>query len=162
MAKPIRSCYLQNDDFILYPKTADVMVVDKDGKNLQDKINAINEQIEQIAETGTNIDLSNYATKDFVSQELSDKLNQVLKPESIPYTNDKFEDLTDIGKAIDFLLENNKKEISIDWDKINNKPQIANGLALTETELILKSDDDSISSVPIVEDYDIDNIINEL
>ncbi len=162
MAKPIRSCYLQNDDFILYPKTADVMVIDKDGKNLQDKINAINEQIEQIAETGTNIDLSNYATKDFVSQELSDKLNQVLKPESIPYTNDEFEDLTDIGKAIDFLLENNKKEISIDWDKINNKPQIANGLVLTETELILKSDDDSISSVPIVEDYDIDNIINEL
>lgn len=64
-------------------------------------------------------------------------------------------------KAIDLILDSDNIK-SIDWKQVDNKPVIANKINLTETELILQSDDDTISSVPLVEDIDIDNIIDNL
>ena len=64
-------------------------------------------------------------------------------------------------KAIDLILDCDNIK-SIDWKQVDNKPVIANKINLTETELILQSDDDTISSVPLVEDIDIDNIIDNL
>lgn len=164
MAKPIRSCFLQNDDFLLYPKTADVMVVDKDGKNLREKMDAINNQIELLENAAFgNVDLSQYVTKEQLNQEIADKMNDILDKtaEDISYTNDNI-GVTNVAEAIDYLLANNNSNIIFDWENMQNKPQLANKLELTQSELVLKSDDDSMSSVPLMEDNDIDIIINQL
>ena len=166
MTKPIKSCYLQNKDYVLYPKTADVMVVDQDGNNLRDKMMAINEQIEVLSEAAfKGIDLSDYATKDELAQEVADKVNEItsnMVAEDIKYSNDKFKELTTVSSAIDYLLANNNSNIIFDWENMQNKPQLANKLELTQSELVLKSDDDSMSSVPLMEDNDVDIIINQL
>lgn len=166
MTKPIKSCYLQNKDYVLYPKTADVMVVDQDGNNLRDKMMAINEQIEVLSEAAfKGIDLSDYATKDELAQEVADKVNEItsnMVAEDIKYSNDKFKELTTVSSAIDYLLANNNSNIIFDWENMQNKPQLANKLELTQSELVLKSDDDSMSSVPLMEDNDIDIIISQL
>lgn len=166
MTKPIKSCYLQNKDYVLYPKTADVMVVDQDGNNLRDKMMAINEQIEVLSEAAfKGIDLSDYATKDELAQEVADKVNEItsnMVAEDIKYSNDKFKELTTVSSAIDYLLANNNSNIIFDWENMQNKPQLANKLELTQSELVLKSDDDSMSSVPLMEDNDIDIIISKL
>lgn len=164
MAKPIRSCFLQNDDFLLYPKTADVMVVDKEGKNLRDKMDAINNQIELLENAAFgDIDLSQYVTKEQLNQEIADKMNDILDKtaEDISYTNDNI-GVTNVAEAIDYLLANNNSNIIFDWENMQNKPQLANGLELTDSELILKSDNDSMSSIPLMEDNDVDIIINQL
>lgn len=166
MTKPIKSCYLQNKDYVLYPKTADVMVIDQDGNNLRDKMMAINEQIEVLSEAAfKGIDLSDYATKDELAQEVADKVNEItsnMVAEDIKYSNDKFKELTTVSSAIDYLLANNNSNIIFDWENMQNKPQLANKLELTQSELVLKSDDDSMSSVPLMEDNDIDIIISQL
>ena len=166
MTKPIKSCYSQNKDYVLYPKTADVMVVDQDGNNLRDKMMAINEQIEVLSEAAfKGIDLSDYATKDELAQEVADKVNEItsnMVAEDIKYSNDKFKELTTVSSAIDYLLANNNSNIIFDWENMQNKPQLANKLELTQSELVLKSDDDSMSSVPLMEDNDIDIIISQL
>lgn len=166
MAKPIKSCYLQNKDYVLYPKTADVMVIDQDGNNLRDKMIAINEQIEVLSDAAFgNIDLSKYVTKEEVAQEVANKVNELTSniiAEDIKYSNEDFEELNSIASAIDYLLANNNSNIIFDWDNMQNKPQLANKLELTQSELVLKSDDDSMSSVPLMEDNDIDIIINQL
>ena len=164
MAKPIRSCFLQNDDFLLYPKTADVMVVDKDGKNLREKMDAINNQIELLENAAFgDVDLSQYVTKEQLNQEIADKMNDILDKtaEDISYTNDDI-GVTNVAEAIDYLLANNNSNIIFDWENMQNKPQLANKLELTQSELVLKSDDDSMSSVPLMEDNDVDIIINQL
>lgn len=166
MAKPIKSCHLQNNDYILYPRTADVLVIDRNGVNLKDKLDAINEQIDQLENAAFgDTDFSKYITKEELSQEISNRVDDILTrktAEDISYTNDNLKDVTNIAEAIDYLLVNNNSNIVFDWDKINNKPQIANKLELTSSALILKSDNDSMSSVPLMEDNDIDNIIKEL
>lgn len=164
MAKPIRSCFLQNDDFLLYPKTADVMVVDKEGKNLRDKMDAINNQIELLENAAFgDIDLSQYVTKEQLNQEIADKMNDILDKtaEDISYANDNI-GVTNVAEAIDYLLANNNSNIIFDWENMQNKPQLANGLELTDSELILKSDNDSMSSIPLMEDNDVDIIIDQL
>jgi hypothetical protein len=164
VAKPIRSCFLQNDDFLLYPKTADVMVVDKEGKNLRDKMDAINNQIELLENAAFgDVDLSQYVTKEQLNQEIADKMNDILDKtaKDISYENDNI-GVTNVAEAIDYLLANNNSNIIFDWENMQNKPQLANGLELTDSELILKSDNDSMSSIPLMEDNDVDIIIDQL
>ena len=166
MTKPIKSCYLQNKDYVLYPKTADIMVIDQDGNNLRDKMIAINEQIEVLSDAAFgDIDLSKYVTKEEVAQEVANKVNELTSniiAEDIKYSNEEFKELNSVASAIDYLLANNKSNIIFDWENMQNKPQLANKLELTQSELILKSDDDSMSSVPLMEDNDIEIIINQL
>ena len=166
MTKPIKSCYLQNKDYVLYPKTADVMVVDQDGNNLRDKMIAINEQIEVLSDAAFgDVDLSKYVTKEEVAQEVANKVNELTSniiAEDIKYSNEDFKELNSIASAIDYLLANNNSNIIFDWENMQNKPQLANKLELTQSELVLKSDDDSMSSVPLMEDNDIDIIIDQL
>ena len=166
MTKPIKSCYLQNKDYVLYPKTADIMVIDQDGNNLRDKMIAINEQIEVLSDAAFgDIDLSKYVTKEEVAQEVANKVNELTSniiAEDIKYSNEEFKELNSVASAIDYLLANNNSNIIFDWENMQNKPQLANKLELTQSELILKSDDDSMSSVPLMEDNDIEIIINQL
>lgn len=166
MTKPIKSCYLQNKDYVLYPKTADIMVIDQDGNNLRDKMIAINEQIEVLSDAAFgDVDLSKYVTKEEVAQEVANKVNELTSniiAEDIKYSNEEFKELNSVASAIDYLLANNNSNIIFDWENMQNKPQLANKLELTQSELILKSDDDSMSSVPLMEDNDIDIIINQL
>ena len=81
--------------------------------------------------------------------------------EDISYENDDI-GVTNVAEAIDYLLANNNSNIIFDWENMQNKPQLANGLELTDSELVLKSDNDSMSSIPLMEDNDVDIIIDQL
>ena len=86
--------------------------------------------------------------------------------EEVSYSNENFTEINNVSSAIDYLLANgNGSGIvvdSIEWDKIMNKPEIANGIALTETELVLQSDNGTMSAVPLMGDTDIETIVGEL
>ena len=79
----------------------------------------------------------------------------------VAYLNRDFKELSSVGEALDMILEESKKPI--DWDRIVNKPEIGNQLVLEEESLVLKDDDqDELSTVPIVNDQDIFDIVASL
>lgn len=82
----------------------------------------------------------------------------------VSYSNENFAEITNVASAIDYLLANGGSGVasSIEWDNIMNKPEIASSIALTETELVLQSDNGTMSAVPLMVDNDIDTIIGEL
>lgn len=82
----------------------------------------------------------------------------------ISYSNENFAEITNVASAIDYLLANGGSGVasSIEWDNIMNKPEIASSIALTENELVLQSDNGTMSAVPLMEDTDIDTIVGEL
>lgn len=82
----------------------------------------------------------------------------------VSYSNENFAEITNVASAIDYLLANGGSGVasSIEWDNIMNKPEIASSIALTETELVLQSDNGAMSAVPLMADTDIDTIIGVL
>lgn len=82
----------------------------------------------------------------------------------VSYSNENFAEITNVASAIDYLLANGGSGVasSIEWDNIMNKPEIASSIALTETELVLQSDNGIMSAVPLMADNDINTIIGEL
>lgn len=82
----------------------------------------------------------------------------------VSYSNENFAEITNVASAIDYLLANGGSGVasSIEWENIMNKPEIASGIALTETELVLQSDNGTMSTVPLMADNDVDTIIGEL
>lgn len=92
-----------------------------------------------------------------------------LSAENISYTNEKVDSITNVQEALDHMI-NQLADISsgniigeITWDMINNKPEhIADGLELTDSQLILKDGGEILSSIQLTDDQDIDNIVNQL
>lgn len=187
MAKKIKACTIQNESFILYPRTTDSLIVDENGISLKDRLKAINNKIDNIVEGSIDVDMTGCASKDYVNEvvealkasteskidlianQVDDMLNANKQQEILKLTvddigkvlsvaqNDKGELVT---KAIDIIL--NPDNISVEWEQIQNKPELANKLELKQSELVLQSDINDLSSVPLVVDEDIDNIISEL
>lgn len=187
MAKQIKACTIQNNSYVLYPKTADVLVINEEGENLKDRLKAINDKIDNIVKGSIDVDMTNCASKDYVNEiidmlrasmeseidlianQVDDMLNANKQQEILKLTiddigkvlsvaqNDKGELVT---KAIDIIL--NPDNISIEWEQIQNKPELASKLELKQSELVLQSDINDLSSIPLVVDEDIDNIISEL
>lgn len=187
MSKKIKACTIQNDSYILYPRTVDVLVVNEEGENLKDRLKAINNKIDNIVEGSIDIDMTGCASKDYVNEvvetlkasteseidlianQIDDILNANKQQEILKLTvddigkvlsvaqNDKGELVT---KAIDIIL--NPDNISVEWEQIQNKPELASRLNIKQNELVLQSDINDLSSVPLVVDEDIDNIISEL
>ena len=83
----------------------------------------------------------------------------------VKYENETHPNLTNVSDALDYLFVNgNGGSVveSIDWGDIVNKPAIANGLSLTETTLALQSEEGEISSVPLMNNEDVDAIFESL
>ena len=79
----------------------------------------------------------------------------------VAYLNRDFKELSSVGEALDKILEESRHPI--DWDRIVGKPEVGNQLMIEEDSLVLKDEDqDELSSVPIVNDQDISDIVASL
>ena len=58
------------------------------------------------------------------------------------------------------MLNNNVSEIN--WENIKNKPNFVDSLELTDSALLLKSGENSVSTVELINDNDITEIVNAL
>lgn len=86
---------------------------------------------------------------------------------AVEYKTNKQPEVETLKGALDFLFDKYDPEagqiVSFNWDQIVGKPEvIADGLVLTEEALILKDDEEDISSVPLVTDEDVNNILGSL
>ena len=83
-----------------------------------------------------------------------------LDASNVTYTNTNVASLTNVKEAIDYMLNNNVSEIN--WENIKNKPNFVDGLELTDSALLLKSGENSVSTVELISDNDITEIISGL
>lgn len=185
MAKQIKACTIQNNSYVLYPKTADVLVINEEGETLKDRLKAINDKIDNIVKGSIDVDMTNCASKDYVNEiidmlrtsmeseidlianQVDDMLDGNKQQEILKLTVDDIGKVLSVAqndkgelviKAIDIILNNN----DINWEQISNKPEIANKIKLTQESLVLLANENDLSYVPLVKDEDIDSIINEL
>ena len=79
----------------------------------------------------------------------------------VAYLNRDFKELSSVGEALDKILEESRHPI--DWDRIVGKPEVGNQLMIEDDSLVLKDEEqDELSSVPIVNDQDISDIVASL
>lgn len=83
-----------------------------------------------------------------------------LDASSVTYSNTNITSLTNVKEAIDYMLTNNVSEIN--WENIKNKPDLADGLGLTDTALVLKSGEKDMSTVELMNETDVTEIVNTL
>lgn len=83
-----------------------------------------------------------------------------LDASNVTYTNTNVTSLTNVKEAIDYMLNNNVSEIN--WENIKNKPNFVDSLELTDSALLLKSGETSVSTVELINDNDITEIVNAL
>lgn len=83
-----------------------------------------------------------------------------LDASSVTYSNTNVTSLTNVKEAIDYMLTNNVSEIN--WENIKNKPDLADGLGLTDTALVLKSGEKDMSTVELMNETDVTEIVNAL
>lgn len=83
-----------------------------------------------------------------------------LDASNVTYKNDNNSSLTNVKEAIDYMLNNNVSEIN--WENIKNKPNFVDALELTNDALLLKSGENAVSTVEIINDNDITEIVNAL
>jgi hypothetical protein len=96
--------------------------------------------------------------------------------ETIEYTNSKVSSIDNVKEALDYVIEKIANGDfgdnewgggtiigEITWDMIDDRPEfIADGLELTNDQLILKDGESVLSTVPLIDNTDIDDIINQL
>lgn len=83
-----------------------------------------------------------------------------LDASAVTYSNTNITSLTNVKEAIDYMLTNNVSEIN--WENIKNKPDLADGLGLTETALVLKSGEKDMSTVELMNETDVTEIVSTL
>lgn len=100
-----------------------------------------------------------------------DMIHSVSKVDEIEYTNNKSADIQNVKDALDYLFENMNKDNNgeldggfivgeITWDMIEGKPEIiADQLILSDNNLTLSGQGSVISTVPLVNQQDIDELI---
>ena len=96
--------------------------------------------------------------------------------ESLQYVNDKAPEVTNVKEALDHVIDKIAEgdfgggELGggtivgeITWDMIDDRPEfIADNLELTDSQLILKDGTSILSTVELINDEDISDIINNL
>lgn len=96
--------------------------------------------------------------------------------ESLQYANDKAPEVTNVKEALDYVIDKIAEgnfgdgELGggtivgeITWDMIDDRPEfIADNLELTDSQLILKDGTSILSTVELIDDEDILNIIDNL
>lgn len=88
-----------------------------------------------------------------------------VEAEEVRYFNPDHNSITNVSEALDMIFNNIEDSGILDnlqWDMIKDKPEIPNRLELTENELVLRSDEGDMSSVDLVSNDDIDDILSEL
>lgn len=83
-----------------------------------------------------------------------------LDASAVTYSNTNMTSLTNVKEAIDYMLTNNVSEIN--WENIKNKPDLADGLGLTDTALVLKSGEKDMSTIELMNETDVTEIVNTL
>ncbi len=83
-----------------------------------------------------------------------------LDASAVTYSNTNMTSLTNVKEAIDYMLTNNVSEIN--WENIKNKPDLADGLGLTDTALVLKSGEKDMSTVELMNETDVTEIVSTL
>ena len=83
-----------------------------------------------------------------------------LDASAVTYSNTNMTSLTNVKEAIDYMLTNNVSEIN--WENIKNKPDLADGLGLTDTALVLKSGEKDMSIVELMNETDVTEIVSTL
>ena len=92
-------------------------------------------------------------------------LGETINAENVVYSNPDYSSITNIAEAIDMILNNIEDSGligEVKWEMITDAPEIPNKLELTEQELVLRSDEGDVSSVELVTDEDIQDIIADL
>ena len=81
----------------------------------------------------------------------------------VEYTIEDEPEIKTVDDALNRLFELQGEAISeVTWDMIMGKPDIPTGLALTNEALIMKNNDEDMSSVPLMTDEDVNTLIDEL
>lgn len=91
-------------------------------------------------------------------------IDNILNSSQLEYTHEEHPEVTTVEDALDklFELQGNTVIDEITWDKIINKPQIPTGLGLTNDSLVMMSDEGEMSSVPLMNDEDVNMLISDL
>lgn len=79
----------------------------------------------------------------------------------VKYENENKPGLTNVSSAIDYILKN-FKEGPIAWDDVFDKPEIVDGLEITDDELVLLAGEERVSAVQLLDDEDLENIVFDL
>lgn len=87
--------------------------------------------------------------------------NMFSSAESISYVNETKPEITSVKDALDLILSKQLEDV-IEWGDIEDKPLIPNGLVLTEDALVMRENEEDISTVPLMNNDDIDNILESL
>lgn len=92
-------------------------------------------------------------------------IDNILNADKVEYTNDSEPEISTVESALDKLFEMQGDGSLIDglmWDQIMNPPRIATGLELTNNALVMNDEDGEMSSVPLMTNEDVDELLNEL
>ena len=90
-------------------------------------------------------------------------IDNILNAGQMEYTHEEHPEVQTVEGALDklFELQNNKLD-EVTWDMIMNKPAIPTGLELTNNALVMNDKDGEMSSVPLMTNEDVDELLNEL
>lgn len=91
-------------------------------------------------------------------------IDNILNASQMEYTHEEHPEVTTVESALDklFELQGNAVIDEITWDNIINKPQIPTGLELTNESLVMVNDEGEMSSVPLMNDEDVNMLISDL
>lgn len=92
-------------------------------------------------------------------------IDNILNADKVEYTNDNEPEISTVENALDKLFEMQGDGSLIDglmWDQIMNPPRIATGLELTNNALVMNDEDGEMSSVPLMSNEDVDDLLNNL
>lgn len=90
-------------------------------------------------------------------------IDNILNASQMEYTHEEHPEVQTVEGALDklFELQNNKLD-EVTWDMIMNKPAIPTGLELTDNALVMNDEDGEMSSVPLMTNEDVDELLNNL
>ena len=92
-------------------------------------------------------------------------IDNILNADQVKYTIDDEPEISTVKNALDKLFEmqgDGSLIDSITWDQIMNPPKIPTGIELTNDALVMNNEDGAMSSVPLMTDEDVNNMINNL
>ena len=90
-------------------------------------------------------------------------IDNIINAGQMEYTHEEHPEVQTVEGALDklFELQNNKLD-EVTWDMIMNKPAIPTGLELTDNALVMNDEDGEMSSVPLMTNEDVDELLNDL
>ena len=90
-------------------------------------------------------------------------IDNILNPSQMEYVNEEHPEINNVEDALNKLFElQNDKLDEVTWDMIMNKPAIPTGLELTDNALVMNDEDGEMSSVPLMTNEDVDELLNDL